>query len=497
MTHVSYSLGVDIGTTSIKIIVYNLTHKQVAHVVSSPTPVQHPRPDWAEWDPHVLWDTVARAVRDAVAYIDSPARVVGLGIASVGEAGVPLDARGHPLRSIIAWFDPRGEEYAEQWWHALDTRHLYLITGHFPRSLYTAFKLLWLREHEPEVFARLGRWLFVGDYIAYRMTGEMATVPTLAARSFLFDVVRREWSKVLLDEVGLRLEHMPPVQPTTEPVGYLRSEIAQALNLPAGIPVALGGHDHVVGMWVAGIALPHRAVDSSGTAQGIAIEVPQFIGERGYETQLSCYPMAVGDTYILQGGMPTAGAALQWLADIIADGSVETLLSWAQEAPVGSRGMGVIPFLRGPGPPYRHAAMRGVFYQVDLAVGRAEMARALVEGLACFTRDVVDLLERVSGISVREVRAIGGVNRNLWLLKVKASMLARPMVRVDIPEVVGTGAALLGGIVAEAISPADRVPAGFEAQGTRVAPVPEWVGGYRQVFTHYRGWVRAATSAVQ
>ncbi len=488
-------LGIDIGTTSTKAIVYDPARGEVVHVASCPTPVQHPRPEWAEWDPDALWDAVVRAVRDAVARVEHPARIAGLGIASVGEAGIALDARGQPLRPIIAWFDPRGEEYVGQWWRYLDTRRLYLITGHFPRSLYTAFKLLWLREHEPDIYERLARWLFVGDYIVYRMTGVMATVPTLAARSLLFDVVHRTWSPDLLKEVGLSEKHMPPVQPTTEPIGHLHPQVAEVLGLPAGIPVALGGHDHVVGMWLAGITLPGRAVDSSGTAQGIAVEIPRFVGEAGYDAQLTCYPMAVGDTYILQGGMPTAGAALQWLADLIADGNVETLLTWAQDAEPGSRGAGVIPFLRGPGPPYRRASLRGVFYQIDLAVGRAEMARALVEGLACFLTDVIHLLEQVSGVRVQEVRAIGGTNRHPFVLRVKASMVNRPVARVEIPEVVGTGAALLGGVVAGYFPNSRAALENVRPRVAALSPETAWVDVYAEVYRRHQAWMRAALTA--
>ena len=488
-------LGIDIGTTSIKSVLYDPHRGTVAHIASRPTPVMHPRPEWTEWDPHALWETTLATVRDVLARVDHPARVAAIGITSVGETGIALDARGNPLRPIIAWFDPRGEEYVEHWARQYDGRRVYQITGHFPRTIYTAFKLLWLREHEPDVFARLAHWLFVGDYIAYRLTGEMATVPTLAARSLLFDVVRRTWSESLLAGVGLRAQQMPSVISSTRALGRLQPECARALGLSAGLPVALGGHDHVVGMWLAGITLPGRAVDSSGTAQGIAVEVPQFIGEKGYEAQLTCYPMAVGDTFILQGGMPTAGAALQWLADLIAGGDVKRLLAWARESEPGSRGVGVIPFLRGPGPPYRQSQLRGVFYQIDLAAGPADMARALVEGLACFLTDVVQLLERVSGTFVQEVRAIGGVNRDPFVLQVKATMLNRPIARVEVPEVVGTGAALLGGIVCGYFPDPVTAVNNVRVDVFTVPGEPQWRDTYTTVLRRYQAWIRAALTA--
>ncbi len=484
-----YFLGIDVGTTSVKVVLYDPVRGKGTHIAARPTPVQHPRPGWAEWDPAALWDTVARTVRDAVTQVESPTRIQGIGLASVGEAGLALDEKGHPLHPMIAWFDPRGEEYVAHWWAGQDVRHLYLITGHFPRSLYTAFKLLWLKEHQPEVWSRLAHWLFVGDYVAYLLTGRMATVPTLAARSFLFDVVHRRWSEPLLEEIGLRPVQMPPIIPSTEPLGNLQDAVARDLGLPSGIPVALGGHDHVVGMWSAGIDLPGRAVDSSGTAQGIATRIPRFIGEAGYDAQLTCYPLVAGNAYILQGGMPTAGAALQWLADLIAGGDVGRLLAWAENAPPGSRGVGALPFLRGAGPPYRHADMRALFYHLDLATGPPEIARGLIEGLACFTRDVIELLEQVSKHPVQEVRAIGGANRSSFVLRVKASMLGRAFVHVDIPETVGTGAALLAGIASGNFSTPEEALASLHLIKRAVLPIPEWQDVYEEVFRRYKRWV--------
>ncbi len=488
-------LGIDVGTTSIKAVVYDPAQGRVTHVVSHPTPLKHPRPGWAEWDPDALWDTVVRAARDAVARVASGKAIEGIGIASVGEAGVALDADGDPLHPIIAWFDRRGEEYVNKWPEGRDTRWLYLVTGHFPRTIYTAFKLLWLREHRPSVWRRLAHWLFVGDYVAYRLTGTMATVPTLAARSCLFDVVHQRWNEELLAEVGLRIDQMPPVVSTTDSVGSVLPEVAERLGLRGGIPVVVGGHDHVVGMWLAGIGLPNRVVDSSGTAQGIAVEIPRFIGERGYQAQLTCYPMAVGNTYILQGGMPTAGAALQWLADLIADGDVKQVLSWAEAAPPGSRGTGALPFLRGAGPPYRDSGLRAVLYHLDLSMGREEVARAMVEGLACFLRDVVELLERVSGRLVQEVRAIGGTNRHPFLLRVKASMLGKPLMRVDIPEVVGTGAALLAGVAAGYFPTPEAALSSVQVRFQSIQPEPAWQDAYEEVFRSYRSWISAALQA--
>ncbi len=484
-------LGIDVGTTSVKAVVYDPHLGRVRRKASQPTPTRTLRPGEAEWDADGLWDAVVRTVRAALSDPRDAARVRGIGIASVGEAGLPVDARGRALYPIIAWFDRRGEEFVPAWERDHDLAALYLLTGHMPRSIYTAFKLLWLQRHHPHVLRRAYRWLFVGDYVAFRLTGLMATVPTLAARSYLFDVVRRRWVDALVREVGLRGDQMPPVVETESPVGYLQPEAAEALGLTAGIPVALGGHDHVVGMWVGGITLPGRAVDSSGTAQGVAVLIPEFVGRAGYEAHLTCYPFVVGRGYILQGGMPTAGAALQWLADLIAGGDVARVLAWAEAAPPGSRDVVCLPFLRGVGSPYGRSDVRALFAHLDLDVGREEVARALVEGLACFLAEIVRLQEEVTGRPVGEIRAIGGANRSPFLLRVKASMTGRPVVRVDVEEAVGTAAALLAGLAAGYFASPEEALAGLHVEETRVQPEPAWAEAYRRVLGRYRAWLAA------
>ncbi len=488
-------IGLDVGTTSVKAVAYDPDPGRALAIVSHPTPIVHPRPGWSDFPPEALWEAVVATVRDLTARLPAETRVEALGIASVGEAGLPLDTSHTPLYPIIAWFDPRGEEYTEAWRRRFPERELYTITGHTVRSLYTVFKLLWLWDHHPEVMARMATWLFVGDYIAFRMTGEVATVTTLAARSLLFDVVRRQWNPDLVAAARLRVDQLPPVVEAGTPVGRLRAEVARAMGLPAGLPVTLAGHDHPVGMLAAGLYGTQSAVDSSGTAQAIATLTPHFIGPRGCDAGVTCYPFVVGGVYLLQGGMATAGAALQWLADLITEGDVARLLALAERAPAGSRGAGCVPFFRGTGTPYRRPGARAAFFNLDLDHGPEEVARALVEGLACFLAENIALLEGLVGRTVGEIRAIGGGNRSPFLLRVKASMVRRPLLRVDVPEAVGTSAALIAGLACGRFATPEEAVASLDMPTTAVAPVPEWSDVYDEVYARYRQWATFAVNA--
>lgn len=488
-------IGLDIGTTSIKAVAYDPTARHVVAVADRPTPTTSPRPGWHDFPPDKLWATVVNVLHALTTRVRSHHRPAAIGVASVGEAGLPLDARHRPLYPIIAWYDPRGTEYVQKWQEELDARWLYSITGHHTRSLYTAFKLLWLHHHEPDVMKRMARWAFVGDFIALRLTGKLATAPTLAARSLLFDVTRREWHPDLLAKVGLQPSQMPPILPAGEPVGQLSPAVARQTGLPAGIPVTVAGHDHPVGMVIAGVQEPGIIVDSSGTAQAIAAWSSNFVGDAGFEAGLTCYPAAIGPGYLVQGGMATAGAALAWLARLLTQGDVDRLLTLAAQAPPGARGTGCVPFLRGAGTPYRRSTARALLYHLDLDHGPAEVARGMVEGLACFLAENVDRIATFLPQPVKEIRAIGGSNRHPFVLRVKATMTGYPVRRVEIPEAVGVGAACVAGLAAGWwSSPEDlrhRVPLPTET----VTPLPEWREIYHRVRQQYAYWVQATLGA--
>ncbi len=495
MTPVDVLVGLDVGTTSVKAVAFAPAVRSVVAVVGRPTPKVSPRSGWHDFPPEALWSTVLEVLQALVERLQAEYRPIALGIASVGEAGLPLDAHGRPLYPIIAWFDPRGGEYIGQWQADLDARWLYMVTGHHTRSIYTAFKLLWLRDHVPEVMHNMAHWLFVADFIAFRLTGCMATVPTLAARSLLYDVIHHRWHPELLARVGLTVEHMPPVRAAGEVIGLLAQEVAKRTGLPSRLPVTIAGHDHPVGMVVAGVQEPGIIVDSSGTAQAIAAWSARFVGDEGFSAGLTCYPATVGGGYLVQGGMATAGAALEWLARLITAGDVDALLRLAATAPPGARGVGWIPFLRGAGTPYRKSTARALFYHLDLDHGPADMARALVEGLACFLAENVDRIAPFLPQPVREIRAIGGSNRERFVLQVKASVTGYPLRPVDIPEAVGVGAACIAGLSVGWWTDLQDIAQNVPIVPDPVLPEPTWQEVYRDLRKRYAYWVQAALAA--
>src|SRR5262245_39213487 len=181
------------GSTSVKAVIYDPTGRMIANACL-PAAIHYPRPAWAYYDPSEIWYQAVQVLRDATSQVDDPRRIAGIAVASVGEAGVPLDARGEPTHEFIAWFDRRSLEQQERIERELGWDRLYEITGQAIAPIYGVFKQLWIKENNPDAWARTVRWLNVADYIAFKLSGGQATDWSLACRSSAFDIRKHDWS---------------------------------------------------------------------------------------------------------------------------------------------------------------------------------------------------------------------------------------------------------------------------------------------------------------
>lgn len=267
-------IGLDIGTTNTKAVAFDPTSGRVITVVSIPTRSLSPAPGWTEIDPEELWQGVTTCLRQVVTQVEAP--VLGIGVSSMAEAGVPLDTEGKPLYRIIHWHDPRTEPQLRRTLAHFGPPHLFRVTGQAPRHVYSLYKLLWLREHEPDAFAALHRWLCISDYVAWRLTGVAATDFSLASRTMLLDQRKRQWSAEMLDYAEIRPEQLPELAQAGTEIGRVTAGAADQTHVAAGTPVVIGGHDHLCGSLAAGAVSPGQVVDSIGTAEGLVIPTPSF-----------------------------------------------------------------------------------------------------------------------------------------------------------------------------------------------------------------------------
>jgi xylulokinase len=445
-------LGLDLGTTTTKCVLYDASWGRIVRAASQPTPVDHPQPGWSEHDPHALWQTAVECIREAASGADTRA-IRGIAISSMAEAGLLVDSGGAPLAPAIAWYDRRSETQAAQVEARFAQDALYRITGQRVSPSFGLTKILWMRAHLPHVFALAARWLPLPAYLLYRLSGAQMIDATIASRTLLFDQRTLGWSAEILRAFDLPESLLPPTAIAGAPAGPLTGEAAAALGLPPGVMCVLGGHDHLCAALAAGAAGPGNLVDSTGTANALLLLLPRFLpdatlADEGYASYASLLP----ELWALKGGLKAAGSAVEWLARGLAGGRDPDYpaLEAAAAAGVGRKaGPLWLPHWIGSGTPHGDRFSRAALVGAQIEHGPADLFRGLLESLAFWTRQNVERMETLAGLPPQEntpLALTGGAARLRLLAQLKADVLRRPARIPAIPESAAAGAALLAGI---------------------------------------------------
>lgn len=417
---------------------------------SEPTPIAYPRAEWAEYEGETLFAVAAAAIRAALAQIDDPRRVAGIAFASMAETAVPIDGQGRATGPAIAWFDKRARAELDHIVETVGQDRLFAISGLNPEPIFGLCKLLWHQRHRAESFARTVKWLNVADYLAWRLTGEMATDYSLACRTFALDLGRLRWSEEILHTVGVDPSLMAPLARSGEAVGRVTAEAAAATGLPEGCVVAAGGHDHIVGAVAADAMRPGVLLSSTGTTEASLMGTSRpsrdpALARAGY-AQGVCFVEA--PVYYVIGGLFTAGASIDWFKAAVAAGAdYATLVAEATASPPGAQGALFLPHLRLGTAPRQNPHAKGAFLGLSTDITRGDLFRAVLEGIAADSRLCAEgMLPLIPAEAPEAIRVIGGLTRNPLYMAIKASMLGRPVTMVDLPDSVAAGAALLAGL---------------------------------------------------
>lgn len=496
-------IGVDIGTTNIKAVAFALNGSELAKT-SIPTQTHYPRPEWAYYEPEEIWRAICTVLRQIVQQLPTGVTPASIAFASMGEAAVPVDAQGNPTYPAIAWFDRRTQPQLAWWREHVGEETVARIAGLPFNPIFGVNKLMWLRDNEPDAFRRTVRWLNMADYGAFRLSGAQATDYSLASRTMVLDVAQVRWSAHLLDAVGFDHSLFAELVPSGTQVGRVHATAAAETGLPIGLPVASGGHDHVCGALALGISEPGDLFDSMGTAESLFVAAekaqpgPEVVAvglAQGIHT-------APNRAYIM-GGVYFSGGCVDWVRQLLlshGNGSYETLLAMAADAPLGSGGVTFLPHLRGGNPPHIDPQSRGAFIGLSSDTGPGHVARAVLEGLAYEYQQAYDSMVKTFGFSPGRILATGGGARNPLWLRIKASLMGRPLTIAQVDEAVCLGAAMLGGVGA-------GVYAGFEDAAARVRYATEVVepdvtwhelyqARYREVFLPLYGVLRDVNHVV-
>ena len=404
-----YLIGIDMGTTNVKALLFD-EQGNTAGEARCPSPITLLPDGGGVFDPEELWRLCCRLLTELLdaAPAEARSRLAGLAVTGMGEAGVPLDAAGRPLYPVIAWFDPRTEQYPAWWRDTFGEDRLYAVTGLKNQHIFTANKLLWLKEHEPRVFGEMRRWHCIPDYIAFRLTGASAMDLSLATRTLLLDAASGTWSRELLAHAGIPADILPPAVPSGTKVGEVTAAAAACCGLPAGTPVFAGGHDHICGALAAGAVEPGIVLDSSGTCEEVLVSSETLSGTRSLSAQgfNAGYHTAPGRFYV-SGGIPASGASVDWFRR-------EFPAKEGGASCPGANGVLFLPHLRGGSSPERDAISKGAFVGLQARHTHADLRQAVYEGVAFELRRSVEQL--LQGGRPRRVVSIGGGTKNAaWL----------------------------------------------------------------------------------
>jgi xylulokinase len=484
---VTLLLGLDVGTTSVKAVVYQADGIAVA-TASRPTPTHVPRPRWAFYRPEELWQTVVAAIRDVLAGVPNPEQIVSVAVASVGESGVLVDAAGAATTDSIAWFDSRTRPQATWLAEQIGKDVLFARSGLSLQPIFSLNKLLWHREYEPDVWARSVRWLMLADFIAYRLCEETATDLSLASRTLMLDLHRKCWHRETLAQAGIDQELLAPLVSAGTPLGQITTGAAAHTGLPVTAVVAAGGHDHVCGAFAAGVTRPGQMLSSLGTAEAVFLPIERPLvdpkaGTQGYTQGAH----VVGGAYYAFGSNYTSGASIEWLRELLGASddriAYEELITSAERVPAGSLGVLFLPHLRLANPPHDDPRSRGALIGLTMDAGRDVIARAIFEGLALESRNSLEpLLAYPQVTPPQSVVAIGGGTRNPLLMRVKASVSNLDHHVVNAEEATALGAALLGGLGAGVYDNVDDAVSAMRYGQQEIAPEPSEVPVYETIF---------------
>ena len=448
-------VGLDVGTTGVKALAISRSGDVVARVERG-YPLSTPKPGWAEQDPEDWW----RAAEAALAEL--PGAPASIGLSGQMHGLVVLDEQERVLRRAILWNDQRPAQECAEIEERLGLRRLIELTGNRALTGFTAPKLLWIRRHEPEVYARIRHVLLPKDYVRLRLEGRHAIDAADASGTLLFDVANRRWSEEVCAALDIPTEWLPPVHESTE-VGAAGDQAAGALGV--------------------GVAAPGPLSVVLGTSGVVFAALRDYRPEPQARVHTFCH--AVPGTWHAMGVMLSAAGSLAWLHGALGSPPYDELLRAAAAWPPGTEGLLFQPYLAGERTPHADPDARGAFVGLTLRHDRGALARAVLEGVAYGLRDCLELLRGV-GVEARVGRVSGGGARGELWLEIVASVLGLPLERTAAEEGAAYGAALLGGVAAGVFADAHEAVAACVRVRDSIEPNPEWQGAYDDGYARFR-----------
>lgn len=493
----SIVLGLDVGTSGTKAIAMSSDGKLLASALVE-YPLLSPKPNWAEQDP-AEWERASYATLAELASKIDPREVKGIGLTGQMHGSVFLDADNKVIRNALLWCDQRTARQCETITALLGADKLIEMVSNPALTGFTAPKILWLRDEEPENFERVKKVLLPKDYIRLLLTGEFATDVADASGTLLFDVKNRCWHHELMELLEIDKDWMPPAHEGPEVTGVLSAPAAKKTGLPAGIPVVAGAGDQAANGVGCGIVRKGVLSASLGTSGVVFAFADQVRTDPGGRVHTFCH--AVPGKWHVMGVVLSAGGSLRWHRDTLcaeevaaaqADGRdpYEHIIASAADIPPGAEGLIFLPYLTGERTPHKDPHAKGAFIGLSLRHTKAHLSRAVLEGVAYGMRDSLEIIRELD-VDVTQVRTSGGGARSRMWLQMLADSGHAPMVKINVDEGPAYGAAILASVAAGLHGSVEEACDALISEVERINPDPALGPVYDAWYKEYREAYRA------
>ncbi len=451
-----YLLGVDLGTSGTKTVLFDVNGQAIASETVE-YPLHQPQNGWAEQAPEDWWDAARTTIRSVIEQSGVDANdIKGLGISGQMHGLVLLDADGNVLREAILWCDGRTQEECDEITNTIGRDRLIQITANPALTGFTAGKILWVRKHEPELWAKVRHILLPKDYVRFKLTGEYASEMSDASGTNLLDVPNRCWSKEILDALNIDDNLMPRLTESSDVAGYITSEAAQVTGLVAGTPVAGGAGDNAAAAVGTGVVVEGKAFTTIGTSGVVFAHSDKVqIDPKG---RVHTFCAAVPGAYTVMSCTLAAGLSLKWYRDTFCQAEIDAakemdtdpyilMNQQAAKSPIGANRLIFLPYLMGERSPLLDSNARGAFIGLSAIHTRKDLLRAVMEGVTYSQRQNLDVL-RAMHVAPETMLACGGGAKSPFWRQMMADVFNMPVKTVKNTEGPALGAAILAGVAA-------------------------------------------------
>ncbi len=487
-------LGLDIGTSGVKALLIDESGKTIASATSE-YPLSTPHPNWAEQDPADWWRGTIEVIRNILGRPGVKAEEIkGIGFSGQMHSLVLLDKQQCVLRPSILWCDTRTDKECAQITEQVGRERLRTLVSNPALEGFTLPKIIWVRNHEPEVYEKTAKILLPKDYIRFLLTGEIAMEVSDAAGTIMFDVAHRVWSSELVKLLDIPVDWLPPVFESVDVCGRVTRATAELTGLKEGTPVVGGGADNPCGAVGTGVVKLGRVLASIGTSGVVFAYSDKVRVEPGMKVHTFCH--SVPGAWYLMGVVLMAGGALRWYRDTFAQEEMtlartsgrdvyDILTEEASAVIPGSEGLFFLPYLVGERTPHQSASARGAFVGATIRHTKKHFTRAVLEGITFGMKDSLSIMEGL-GVDIQQIRLTGGGAKSAFWRRLQANIYGREVALVNASEGPAFGAALLAGAGTKVYSNLVNAVENAVKVTETISPEKEQVARYAELFQIYQ-----------